>query len=571
MMRTRTAWLSPWLAEPLAAHRATFTKVAIAAVLTNVFALATSLYSMTVYNRIVPNNATDSLIALSIGMAIVLLFDFVLRMLRGYFIDVAGREVDAKLGAAVFQKLVSMQYANKQGSSGAFAGLLREFETLREFFASATIVALVDVPFIILFLFVIWAIAGPVVLVPLLMVPLVIGSAYVVQPGLDRMAGSVLGLGFSKQGVMVETIGGLETVKATAAGTMLQQRWQTAVDESADVALRSRLLSAFATNVAASAQQIVYVGVVLYGVFLIADGKLTSGSLIAASILAGRCVAPLGQVAGLLTRLSATRASYARLDAFMSAGGEVADGANLVRRQRLEGRITFKNVVFHYPGTTTRVLDNVSFEIAPGEKVAIVGRVGSGKSTIGRLVMGLYQPSEGQVLIDGADVRQLHPDDLRRNIGSVLQDVTLFSGSIRDNIALGDPAIDDEELLRLAKLSGTHDFVGQLANGYDLRLADRGEGLSGGQRQSIAVARALGKSPPIVIFDEPTSAMDNQSENALVARLETELKDRTFLLVTHRQPMLKLVDRIIILNAGKIAAQGPRDDVLRSMAVGQGR
>jgi ATP-binding cassette subfamily C protein LapB len=352
---------------------------------------------------------------------------------------------------------------------------------------------------------------------------------------------------------------------------MLQRRWQTAVDESADIALRSRLLSAFATNVAASAQQIVYVGVVLYGVFLIADGELTSGSLIAASILAGRCVAPLGQVAGLLTRLSATRASYARLDAFMSAGGEVADDANLVRRQRLEGRITFKNVVFHYPGTTTRVLDNVSFEIAPGEKVAIVGRVGSGKSTIGRLIMGLYQPSEGQILIDGADVRQLHPDDLRRNIGSVLQDVTLFSGSIRDNITLGDPAIDDAELLRLAKLSGTHDFVGQIANGFDLRLADRGEGLSGGQRQSIAIARALGNAPPIIIFDEPTSAMDNQSENALVARLESELADRTFLLVTHRQPMLKLVDRIIILNAGKIAAQGPRDDVLRSMAVGQGR
>ena len=200
MMRIKTAWLSPWLAAPLAAHRATFIKVAIAAVLTNLFALATSLYSMTVYNRIVPNNATDSLIALSIGMAIVLLFDFILRMLRGYFIDVVGRDVDARLGAAVFQKLVSMQFANKQGSSGAFAGLLREFETLREFFASATIVALVDVPFILLFLFVIWAIAGPVVLVPLLMVPLVIGAAYVVQPGLDRMAGSVLGLGFSKQG-----------------------------------------------------------------------------------------------------------------------------------------------------------------------------------------------------------------------------------------------------------------------------------------------------------------------------------------------------------------------------------
>ena len=568
MMTPRRAWLSPWLAQPLAAHRATFLKVGIAAFFTNMFALATSLYSMTVYNRIVPNNATGSLVALSIGIGIVLVFDFVLRMLRGYFIDVAGREVDAKLGADVFKTLISMRLANRQASSGAFAGLLREFETLREFLASATIMALVDVPFVILFLFVVWAIAGPLVLVPLAMIPLVIGASLVVQPGLDRMAGNVLGLGFSKQGVMVETIAGLETVKATAAGAMLQRRWQAAVDESADTALRSRLLSAFAINVAASAQQIVYVGAILYGVFLIADGKLSSGSLVAASMLAGRCVAPLGQVAGLLTRLSSVRAAYSRLDAFMSAGGEVATDVMPVRRRRLEGRIAFSNVVFHYPGTTTRVLDDVSFEIAPGEKVAIVGRVGSGKSTVARLLLGLYQPSEGQVLIDGADLRQLHPDDLRRNIGSVLQDVTLFSGSIRDNITLGDPLINDEELLRLARVSGAHDFVRQLANGFDLRLADRGEGLSGGQRQSIAIARALANAPPIFVFDEPSSAMDSQSEHALVARLEGELRDRTVLLVTHRQPLLKLVDRIIIVNAGKIAVQGPRDDVLRSLAAG---
>lgn len=569
MMTMRKPWLSPWLAEPLNAHRGTYIKVAVAAILTNIFALATSLYSMTVYNRIVPNNATSSLIALSVGVAIVLIFDFVLRMLRGYFVDIAGREVDAKLGTAVFEKLMTMRLANKDGSSGAFAGLLREFETLREFFASATLVAFVDLPFVVLFLLVIWLIGGPVVLVPLFMIPLVVAASLVVQPGLDRLAGKNLGLGFSKQGVMVETISGLETVKVSAAGEMLKKRWQAAVDESADVALRSRLLSAFATNVAQSSQQIVYVGVVLYGVYLIVDQQLTSGALIAVSILAGRCVAPLGQVAGLLTRLSSTRAAYERLDKFMTAGGEVEEGASPVRRKRLDGSIAFKNVVFHYPGSKTRVLDDVSFTIEPGEKVAIVGRVGSGKSTIARLVLGLYQPSEGQVLIDGADVRQLHPDDLRRNIGSVLQDVTLFSGSIRDNIALGDAAVDDAALLRLAKLSGTHDFVGQLANGYDLKLADRGEGLSGGQRQSIAIARALGQNPPIVIFDEPTSAMDSQSENALVSRMEAELKGKTFLLVTHRQPMLKLVDRIIILNAGKIAVQGPRDDVLRSLAVGQ--
>jgi ATP-binding cassette subfamily C protein LapB len=569
MMTMHKPLLSAWLAKPLAAHRGTYAKVAVAAVLTNLFALATSLYSMTVYNRIVPNNATASLVALSIGVFIVLIFDFVLRMLRGYFVDVAGRAVDARLGASVFDRLTAMRLSNRGGSSGAFAGLLREFETLREFFASATLVAFVDLPFVLLFLAVIALIGGSLALVPLAMIPLVIGASLLVQPGLDRLATSALGLGFSKQGVMVETIAGLETVKVSAAGAMLRRRWQAAVEESADVALRSRLLSAFATNVAQSAQQIVYVAVILYGVYLIADQQLSSGALIAVSILAGRCVAPLGQVAGLLTRLSSTRAAYARLDDFMTADGEVDAGATPVRRQRLDGSIAFRNVVFHYPGSRTRVLDDVSFTIEPGERVAIVGRVGSGKSTIARLILGLYQPSEGQVLIDGADVRQLHPEDLRRNIGTVLQDVTLFSGSIRDNIALGNPLVDDEQVLRLARLSGTHDFVGQLANGFDLKLADRGEGLSGGQRQSIAIARALANAPPMVIFDEATSAMDSQSENALIARLDAELAGRTFVLVTHRQPMLRLVDRVIILNAGKIAAAGPRDDVLRALAVGQ--
>ena len=568
-MSALTRGLLSWLSEPLAAHRATYLKVGVAAVFTNLFALATSLFSMTVYNRIVPNNAVSSLVALSIGIAIVLTFDFILRMLRGYFVDVAGREVDARLGADVFARLIGMRMANRQASSGAFAGLLREFETLREFFASATIIALVDVPFILFFLVVIWLIGGPVVLMPLVMVPLVIGSSLLVQPGLDRLASTAIGLGFSKQGVMVEAIGGLETVKTTSAGPMLTARWNDAVSASADISLRSRLLSAFATNIAASAQQVVYVGVIIHGVFLIADREMTSGALIAASILAGRCVAPLGQVAALLTRLSTTRVAYIRLDVFMTADSEVDRDATPVRRARLEGRIEFRNVVFHYPGTSTRVLDNVSFTIQPGERVAIIGRVGSGKSTIARLILGLYQPTEGQILIDGADVRQLHPDDLRRNIGSVLQDIVLFSGSIRHNITLGRSEIDDAELLRLARLSGTHDFVGQIANGFDLTLADRGEGLSGGQRQSIAVARALGSRPPIIIFDEPTSAMDSQSETGLVARMAGELLDRTFIVVTHRQPMLQLVDRIIVLGCGKVTASGPRDDVLRSLTVRQ--
>jgi ATP-binding cassette subfamily C protein LapB len=559
--------ISAWLMDPIRANRGLYLQVALVAALVNVFGLVTSLFSMTVYNRIVPNNATDSLIALSIGVGIILVFDLVLRLIRGYFIDIAGQRIDRTVGASVFNRMLTMRMGDRKSSSGAFAGMLREFESLRDFFASATIVAIVDVPFILLFLLVIYAIGGVLVLVPLAMVPLVIGSALATQPALARLAGQGLSDGMSKQGVLVEAISGLETVKSSSAGPLLARRWAKSVDDHAAVSLRQRLIAAISINVAQSAQNICYVGVVIAGVYLIAHGDLTMGALVAVSILAGRCVSPLAQIASLLTRITHTRAAYAHLDALMQGGGEARSDSDYLRRPCLDGAIEFRNVTFRYPGATSRALDDVSFRIQPGERVAIVGRVGSGKSTIARLILGLYEASDGAVLVDDADVRQLHPHDLRHNIGAVLQDVFLLTGSVRENISLGEPSIDDAAVLRAARISGTHDFIGQVANGYDLRLADRGEGLSGGQRQSIAIARAMAHERPILLFDEPTSAMDIQSENALIARMEPELRGKTVVLVTHRQSMLKLVDRIIILDKGKIVAAGPRDDVLKSVAV----
>lgn len=556
--------LPSWLGTPLAAHRSTYLRAGLAAVFTNLFALATSFYSLTVYNRIVPNNALSSLEAISIGMAIVLFFDFLMRMLRGYFVDVAAGEVDAELGDAMFKRLLAMRLSDRQASSGAFAGLLREFETLREVFASATLITLVDLPFILLFLVVIGILGGVIVVVPLLMIPLVILAALAVQPGLNRLAGDALLQSFSKQGVLVETVTALETVKAGRAGPMLEARWRQALTGNEAATLGSRLLAAFAANVAASAQQIAYVATVLLGVFLIAENRMTSGTLVAVSILAGRAVAPLNQVAALLIRLSATRAALKRLDSFMSTPGEQATHAQ-VRRQRLAGGLAFRNVSFRYPGSGQSVLQDASFQIEPGEKVAVIGRLGSGKSTVARLLLGLYEPDEGQVLIDGADLRQLDREDLRRNSGSVLQDIMLFSGTIRDNITLGASDIDDAELLRLAEISGTASFTALIPNGLDLRLADRGEGLSGGQRQSIAIARALAGRPPILILDEPTSAMDTQSEQALINSLRPEIADRTLLLVTHRRAMLQLVDRVIVVDRARIVADGPRDAVLQRL------
>lgn len=559
--------IAPWLLDPIRANKGLYLQVVLAAALVNLFGLATSLFSMTVYNRIVPNNALDSLVALSLGVAIVLVFDFVLRMIRGYFIDVVGQRIDRTVGTAIFDRMLTMRLGDRKSSSGAFAGMLREFEALRDFFASATLAAIVDVPFIVLFLVVIWAIGGVLVLVPLLLIPLVIGVGWLSQPALARLAAQGMTDGMSKQGVLVEAISGLETIKSSSAGPLLARRWATAVRDHAAVSLRQRLIAAISINVAQSAQTICYVGVVIAGVTLIAKGGLSMGGLVAVSILAGRAVSPLSQIANLLTRITHTRTAYAHLDRLMQGGSESRSDISYLRRPVLDGAIEFRHVTFRYPGASARALDDVSFRIEPGERVAIVGRVGSGKSTITRLILGLYEPSEGAVLVDDADVRQLHPNDLRHNIGAVLQDVFLLTGSVRENISLGEPAIDDAAVLRAARISGTHDFIGTTANGYDLRLADRGEGLSGGQRQSIAIARALAHERPILLFDEPTSAMDIQSENALITRLEPELRGKTVILVTHRQSMLRLVDRLIILDKGRVVAAGPRDDVLKSFAV----
>ncbi len=553
--------------EPLRANKPIYLRVALAAVFVNIFALATSLFTMVVYDRVVPNNATESLIALSIGLGIVIIFDFILKMLRAYFTDVAGARIDHEVGRRVFEQILTIRLDKRKGSTGALAGLMRELEALRDFFASATVTAIVDVPFIFLILAVIAVIGGPVVLVPLVMIPLVLLAGWFTHPAMDRLSARALGQGLHKQTVLVETIGGLETVKASAAGPMLAERWQGAVSDHAGTALRQRLTSNIALTFAQSAQMIAYAGVVIVGVGLIAQQELSFGGLIACSILGGRAVAPLTQIAGLLSRLNSTRSAYRQINALMETENETATGTPL-RLNSMRGEIEFSNVSFSYPGSEVRALAGVSFKISPGERVAIIGRVGSGKSTIARLIMGLYPPDEGSVMADGVDIRQLDKQQLRESIGASLQESVLFSGTVRDNIALGRESVDDTELLRAAEVSGTHIFMKQLANGYDRRLADRGEGLSGGQRQSIALARAIAGRPRILVFDEPSSQMDTDTENIVLNNLEEEVLDRTVVVITHRTPFLRLVDRIIVVDQGKIIADGKRDAVLAKMASG---
>ncbi len=546
-----------------------YAEVVLAAALINCFAVATSLFAMNVYDRVVPNNAIETLWVLSLGIFIVLIFDFLLKMLRGYFVDAAGKVADIKLASRIFEHVMNMRMASRPRSAGAFASNLREFETLRDFFTSATLASLVDLPFLALFVAIIWMIGGVVAVVPLLGIPLVIGAGLLVQIPLDRAVRRTFKEASQKHGVLVEAINGLETIKAVGAEGRMQRAWENFVMATAESANQSRLLSALTVHFAGLVSNLVYVGVIIVGVYEIAAGRLTMGGLIACSILAGRAMAPLGQVAAVLTRYHQAKTALDTLNGIMRLPSERPVERVFVHRPLLKGAIEFKNVTFTYPGQKLAALNDISFRVAPGERVGLIGRVGSGKSTVEKLILGLYEPDTGSVLIDGTDIRQIDPADLRRNIGCVPQDVILFQGSIRENITLGAPFVDDAAVLRAARIAGVEDFVSRHPLGYDLNVGERGEALSGGQRQSIAIARALLLDPPILVFDEPTSAMDNGAESRFMQRIARELPGKTLLLVTHRASLLALVERLIVMDNGRIVADGPKDKVLKALASGQ--
>ncbi|QGN56525.1 type I secretion system permease/ATPase [Novosphingobium sp. Gsoil 351] len=556
--------LAEWLAAPLRRNRAIYIKVAIAAVMINFFALVTALFTMTVYDRVVPNNATESLIGLTIGLIAVMIFDFILKALRAYFVDVAGARIDRDIGKSIFQQILGMRLDLGRSSTGGLAGLVREIETLRDFFASATLTALVDVPFILITLAVIALIGGSVVWIPMLMIPVVVLTALATNPLMKRLSAQTLGEALGKQAVLVETIGSLETVKSANAGDLLSGRWDSAVTAHAGASLRQRLVSTVSINIAGSAQMLAYTGVVVFGVFAIAERNLTMGGLIACSILAGRAVAPLGTIAQLLTRINAARTAYAQIDRMMQQPPEGPAGAGLTLHN-LEGGIEFRDVDFRYPGAPELALTGVNLTIAPGEHIALIGPIGSGKSTLARLLIGLYPPTSGLVLIDGTDLRQLAPKALRAKVGALFQDNVLLTGTIRENIMLGRDDFDDDEMLRAAKTSLAHEFVSRMPNGYDVRLADRGEGLSGGQKQSIAMARALVGKPPVIVLDEPTSSVDTDTELRLMANLRAEFEGRTLILITHRPSLLALVDRVVVMAQGRIAMDGTTESINRQV------
>lgn len=558
-----------WFWSVVRENRRLYGMVLIAAVLINLFALAGPLFIKNVYDRVIPNESIETGWALGIGALTVFVFDFILRNLRGYLIDIAGRRIDVLAGARIFDHLMDMRMAHRPRSSGAFANMLRDFDSVREFFTSATITGLVDLPFALFFIFIIYHLGGALAMILLGLTAIVMIAGALIHLHLKGVVRGAVRTAETKHGLLVESINGLETIKAVGADGHFRARYAAQMALNARYGQASRFWSGMGVNLASFAQQSASVLMVLAGMYLVRDGDMTVGSLIAAVILAGRALAPIGQVANLMARYHQAGSALRTLEAVMQSPVERPVGRVFLSRPHLKGAIAFENISFSYPGVARPVLQNVSFRIQAGERVGIIGRVGSGKSTIARLMMGLYEADEGVILLDETDTRQIDPADMRRAMAYIAQDVTLFTGSVRDNIAIGSPRASEEEILAAAQASGVHDFVARHPMGYDAPVGERGEGLSGGQRQAVALARALLSGPQIFVCDEPTNALDMQAEEAFKRTIREQTQGKTLVLITHRNSTLDLLDRLILIDQGRVVMDGPREKILAALAAGQ--
>lgn len=560
-----------WFWGTLAKFWPIYIHVLTASVLVNCFAVALPIFIMTVYDRVVPNSAMETLWTLTAGIGLVFGFEFLIRNLRSYFVDIAGRNADIIIASRLLEHTMGMRMEHRPQSAGALANNLREFEALRDFFTSGTLVALVDLPFVFLFITVIWLLAGEAAYVSLAAVPLVLLVGAILQFPLGRLIERTHRENAQKHSLLIETIDGLEAVKTAGAQGRIQRNWERLVGLTAETSRKARLIVTLSNTITQLTVQLAVIATIVYGVYLIKDGALTVGGLVAATMLTSRALAPLGAVSALLTRLQQSRVALKALDTLMKTPLERPPGRNFVRPPILAGQIELKDVTFSYPDQEGDALKGASFHVMAGEKVGIIGRIGSGKSTLLRLLNGLYDPQGGSILFDGIDVRQIDPADLRRQIGFVSQDDYLFYGSVRDNIAIGVPHADDASIMRAANLSGVGEFIRGHPAGLDLPVGERGTRLSGGQRQGIAVARSLLLDPPMLLMDEPTSNMDHASEARLMRNLETILPGKTLILVTHRGSLLDLVDRLVVLDRGNVVADGPKAQVLEAIRDGKVR
>lgn len=544
-------------------------EVCLASFLINFFALASPLFIMNVYDRVVPNHATATLWTLALGVTIVFLFDFMMRNTRSYFIDHAGKKIDSELSAKIYEQLLGLKMDSRPPSVGALSNIVNAFDSFREFITSATVSVLIDVPFAILFVLVIWYIGGPLALVSLIAIPIIIGTSILIQIPFNRLIQTAQRHSAEKQATIYESLTNIETIKTHNAESTMQHRFETLTDDASTVNVRLHTLSGATLSIAQLTQQIATMVTVIAGVYLVTQNALSVGGLMACTILTSRALVPMSQIASLITRFHQSMAALKTLDEIMKAPIDRERGKAPLQRERFRGEIELRQLSFNYPKHSIPALKNISFKIKAGERVGLVGRIGSGKTTLEKLLVGLYRPSNGNILVDGVDISQLDITDLRGQIGYIPQDIELFHGTIRDNITLGAPYVDDVQVVQAARISGVDQFVDTHPDGFDRNVGERGNLLSGGQRQSIIVARALLMDPPIIVMDEPTNLMDDKTESNLRTRLENYLQNKTLILVTHRASMLGLVNRLIVLDKGLLVADGSKEYVLNALSDGR--
>ncbi len=543
--------------------------VLVASFLINVMGLATPFFILNVYDRVIPNSAFETLWVLAIGIAIVYFFSLLMQSLRGYFVDLAGQKASLNMSAELMEKTLGMKMSSRPESVGSYSNKIQQFDSIRDFITSFSITALIDMPFVVLALLVIWYLAGPIVFIHIIAICFLLLYSIVIHRPLKTAIENTYQATSKKNAILVEGLNGLENLKMLGAESKVQKDWEDSISLITRWGSRSRFLSTSVNHIASFVQNGTVVAVVIAGVYAISEGFLTQGGLIAIVILTRQAIAPMTQFVGLLARYHRARTAYQTLKKIMMVPVERPPESTFLHRATLRGEIEFKNVSFKYPDQNAYALKDVSFSLKAGEHVGLIGSIGSGKSTLGKLLIGLYDPEEGMVTVDGTDTRQIDPNDLRCFIGCVPQDITLFRGSVRENIIMGHPDVDDEAILRAAQLSGVSEIVKKHSAGFDMPVGEQGRSLSGGQRQTVALARAVLHDPPILILDEPSSSMDARTERRLCNNLKSILEGKTLLLVTHRASLLTLVDRVIVLDNGSIRADGPKDNILEAIQRGQ--
>lgn len=555
-----------WFWDTIKLSKPIYKDVLLASFLINLFVLATPLFTMNVYDRVIPNNAIETLWMFTFGVIVVYLIDIFLKFTRTYLLEIAAKKSDIIISSIVFEKVLDLTLESHPKSVGAFASNLKDFDSIRSFLTNATLTVLIDIPFTILFLLLIGYIGGTLVLIPLVISIAILSYAFAIKNPLQKSIESTHQAAAQKNGILIETLQNIETIKVLGLAGKMQWNYEESTGEIANKSLKSRLLSSSIPNVTAFLVQLNTILCILYGVYLINDFELTMGGLIAIIILSSRTVAPLGQAASLITNYEDAKTSYEAIDSIITRPVERPKAKEFIRRENIIGNIEFRNVTFTYPDTQIAVLNDVSFTINKGEKVAILGRIGSGKSTIAKLLLKLYEPQSGSILIDGIDIKQLDPADLRKSIGYIPQEIHLFQGTIKENILNNYRYYTDEEMLEVSKIGGVDEFVKTHPLGYEMPIGERGVGLSGGQKQTVGIARALLSDANTLLFDEPTNAMDQTTETNTINKLKSVIEDKTLFLVTQKMSTLELCNRIIVFNQGVKIMDGPKDEIIKQLA-----